>query len=75
MLGGYSTFAAACAVLNERIVGPDTMISTARNDPNYYRLPGDGSHKWEERMSVREALVRGIGCAPATSATAVARFP
>ena len=47
----------ACAALNERIVGPDTMVSTARNDPNYYRLPGDGSHKWEERMSVREALV------------------
>ena len=47
----------ACAALNERIVGPETMISTARNDPNYYRLPGDGSHKWEERMSVREALV------------------
>ena len=47
----------ACAVLNERIAEPDTMINTARNDPNYYRLPGDGSHKWEERMSVREALV------------------
>lgn len=47
----------ACAVLNERLVGPDTMISTARNDPNYFRLPGDGSHKWEDRMSVRDALV------------------
>lgn len=47
----------ACAVLNERIAGPDTMISTARNDPNYYRLPGDGTHKWEERMSVKDALV------------------
>ena len=47
----------ACAVLNEKIAGPDTMISTARNDPNYYRLPGDGSHKWEDRMSVRESLV------------------
>lgn len=34
----------ACAVLNEKIAGPDTLISTARNDPNYYRLPGDGSH-------------------------------
>ena len=47
----------ACAVLNEGVAGPDTMIGTARNDPNYYRLPGDGSHKWEDRMSVREALV------------------
>ena len=47
----------ACAVLNEKIAGPDTMINTARNDPNYYRLPGDGSHKWEDRMSVRDSLV------------------
>ena len=47
----------ACAVLNEGVVGPDTMMNTAQNDPNYYRLPGDLGHKWEERMSVREALV------------------
>ena len=47
----------ACAVIDAGIVGPDTMVSTSRNDPNYYRLPGDGSHKWEDRMSVREALV------------------
>ena len=47
----------ACAVLNEGRVGPDTMINTAKNDPNYYRLPGDAGHKWEETMSVREALV------------------
>ena len=47
----------ACAVLNEGRAGPDTMISTARNDPNYYRLPGDAGHKWEETMSLRDALV------------------
>ena len=47
----------ACAVLNDRMVSPDTLISTARNDPDYYRLPGDGSHKWEPFMSVREGLV------------------
>ena len=47
----------ACAVLNEKMVSPDTMISTARNDPDFYRLPGDGSHKWEPFMSVREGLV------------------
>ncbi|MGN0846915.1 MAG: peptidoglycan D,D-transpeptidase FtsI family protein [Kiritimatiellia bacterium] len=47
----------ACAVLNEGMYGPDSMINTARNDPNYYRLPGDAGHKWEEFMSVREALV------------------
>lgn len=47
----------ACAVLNEGRHGPDSMISTAKNDPNYYRLPGDAGHKWEDYMSVREALV------------------
>lgn len=47
----------ACAVLNEGRAGPETMINTAKNDPNYYRLPGDAGHKWEETMSVREALV------------------
>ncbi len=47
----------ACAVLNERLYGPDSMISTDRKDPRYFRLPGDGSHKWEASMSVRDALV------------------
>ena len=47
----------ACAALNEGRVGPDTMINTARNDPNYYRLPGDAGHVWDATMSVREALV------------------
>jgi cell division protein FtsI (penicillin-binding protein 3) len=47
----------ACAVINEGRVGPDTMVNTARNDSNYYRLPGDSGHRWEERMSVRDALV------------------
>lgn len=47
----------ACAVLNDRMVSPDTMISTARNDPDYFKLPGDGSHKWEPFMSVRDGIV------------------
>ena len=47
----------ACAVLNDGMVSPETMISTVRDDPDYYRLPGDGSHKWEPFMSVREGLV------------------
>ena len=47
----------ACAVLNEGRHGPDSQISTIRNDPDYYRLPGDAGHKWEETMSVRDALV------------------
>lgn len=47
----------ACAAINDRMVSPDTMMSTARNDPAYYKLPGDGSHKWEPMMSVREGIV------------------
>ena len=47
----------ACAVLNDRMVSPDTMISTARNDPDFYKLPGDGSHKWEPFMSDRKSVV------------------
>lgn len=47
----------ACAVLNDGRATPDTMVNTDRNDPDFYRLPGDGSHKWEPFMSVREALV------------------
>jgi cell division protein FtsI (penicillin-binding protein 3) len=47
----------ACAVLNEGMATADTLINTDRNDPDFYRLPGDGSHKWEPFMSVRDALV------------------
>ena len=47
----------ACAVLNEKMVGADTLVNTDRNEPDFYRLPGDGSHKWPQFMSVREALV------------------
>lgn len=46
----------ACAVLNEGRHGPESRINTARNDPNYYKLPGDAGHKWEETMTVREAV-------------------
>ena len=47
----------ACAVLNEGMATADTLVNTDRNDPDFYRLPGDGSHKWEPFMSVRDALV------------------
>jgi len=47
----------ACAVINEGLVTPDTMINTSQFDPNYYRLPGDHGHHWDPYMSVRDALV------------------
>lgn len=47
----------ACAAMNEGMLGPDSQISTARDDPNYYRLPGDAGHRWEATISLRDALV------------------
>jgi len=47
----------ACAVLNERRAGPDTLVNTARNDPRYYQLPTDKGHKWDAYMTVRDAIV------------------
>ena len=46
----------ACAAINEGIVGPNTVMSTDRKDPRYYRLPTD-SHKMDDQMTVRDALV------------------
>ena len=46
----------ACAAINEGMVGPDTVMSTDRSDPRYYRLPTD-SHKMDDLMTVRDALV------------------
>ena len=46
----------ACAALNEGLVGPDTVMSTDRKNPRYYRLPTD-SHKMDDFMTVRAALV------------------
>ena len=46
----------ACAALNERIVGPNTIMSTDRNDQRYFRLPTD-SHKMDDFMTMRDALV------------------
>ena len=46
----------ACAAINEGMVGPNTVMSTDRSDPRYYRLPTD-SHKMDDFMTVRDALV------------------
>lgn len=39
------------------LVKPDTMYNTNRHDERYYRLPGDGSHVWDEQMSIGDAVV------------------
>lgn len=47
----------ACAAIERGVVRPDSLYSTDRYDDRYYKLPGDGSHKWEPRMTVRDAIV------------------
>ena len=45
------------AAVDAGFVRPDSLYRTNRDDPGYYRLPGDGSHVWSPTMSVRDALV------------------
>lgn len=47
----------ACAGIESGFVRPDSLYSTDRYDERYYKLPGDGSHVWEPRMSVKDAIV------------------
>ena len=47
----------ACAGIESGFVRPDSLYSTDRHDERYYKLPGDGSHVWEPRMSVKDAIV------------------
>ena len=45
------------AAIDSGFVGPGTVYRTNRDDPRYYRLPGDGSHVWEPTMTIRDAIV------------------
>ena len=47
----------AAAAIDAGVVGPGTVYRTNRDDSRYYRLPGDGSHKWEPTMTVKDAIV------------------
>ena len=47
----------AAAGIDTGLVSPQTTYNTRRDDPNYYRLPGDGSHVWEPRMTIADAVV------------------
>ena len=47
----------AATALDMGIVKPDTLYDTRRNDERYHKLPGDGSHVWEPRMTVADAIV------------------
>ena len=48
----------AAAAIDSGIVTPSTTYCTDRYDKRYFRLPGDGSHRWDPRISIREAIVK-----------------
>ena len=47
----------AAAAVDCGFAGPGTVYRTNRDDPGYYRLPGDGSHVWDPTMTVKDAIV------------------
>lgn len=47
----------AAAAIDAGFVKPHSLYSTNRDDPRYYRLPADGSHKWEPTMTIKDAIV------------------
>ena len=47
----------AAAAIDAGFVKPDSVYRTNRDDPRYYKLPGDGSHVWEPTMTVKDAIV------------------
>ena len=47
----------AAAAVDCGFAGPGTAYRTNRDDPGYYRLPGDGSHVWDPTMTVKDAIV------------------
>lgn len=49
--------AAAAIDSNSAKYGPNTVFKTNRDDPDYYKLPGDGSHKWAPTMTLKDAIV------------------
>ncbi|MGN0854956.1 MAG: peptidoglycan D,D-transpeptidase FtsI family protein [Kiritimatiellia bacterium] len=47
----------AAAAIDAGFKRPDSLYSTDRNEDGYYRLPRDGAHVWDPRMSIRDAIV------------------
>jgi len=46
------------AAMEEGVAKIDTEYSTNRDDPKYFRLPGDGDRAWPETMTVADGVVR-----------------
>lgn len=49
---------AAAMDSNPSKYSPATRYRTNRDDPDYYRLPGDGGHVWDKEMTLTEAIVK-----------------
>ena len=47
----------AAAAIDAGFISPNSVYRTNRDDPKYFKLPGDGSHVWEPTMTVRDAIV------------------
>ena len=47
----------AASAIDAGFVKPNTLYNTKRDDPRYYRLPGDGSHVWNPTMTIRDAII------------------
>jgi cell division protein FtsI/penicillin-binding protein 2 len=47
----------AAAAVDAGFVTASTRYRTNRDDPSYYKLPGDGSHVWEPTMTIKDAIV------------------
>ena len=47
----------ASAAIDSGFATPNRVYRTNRDDPNYFKLPGDGSHVWEPTMTIRDAIV------------------
>lgn len=45
------------AAIDAGVVREDSRYNTRRDDPDYYKLPGDGSHVWEPTITIRDAIV------------------
>jgi cell division protein FtsI (penicillin-binding protein 3) len=46
----------AAAAMDSGLVTAETRYNTDRYDHRYYRLPGDGSHVWDDFITIRHAI-------------------
>lgn len=47
----------AAAAIDAGFARPTSFYNTDRYDSRYYKLPGDGSHRWEPTMTLKDAIV------------------